>query len=162
MSSALPGVGIAVALVPPLATVGICVQLGLGSLAHGALLLFLTNLAAIVLSGAVMIAAAGFRPKREGRTGRATGIGFAAAVALVIVVAVPLAIHTRGAIADTRANQTVNDQIAEWDPLVRVVSLAVDDVGPSVEVELVVTSPRRSGQCLGARSAACATTSASP
>lgn len=141
VSSALPGVGIAVALVPPLATIGICLQLGEEHLANGALLLFATNLAAIVLSGAVMIAGAGFRPQRSGHTGATAWIGFAGAVALVLVVAVPLAIHTRSAVADSQANEIVDDAIPEWDPLVRVVSLTVDDLDDTVDVDLVVTSP---------------------
>jgi uncharacterized hydrophobic protein (TIGR00271 family) len=141
VSSALPGVGIAVALVPPLATIGICLQLGEEHLANGALLLFATNLAAIILSGAVMIFGAGFRPQQSARTGATAWIGFVAAVALVALVAVPLVIHTRDAIADSDANQTVDDAITEWDPLVRVVSLDVDDADSTVNVELVVTSP---------------------
>lgn len=141
VSSALPGVGIAVALVPPLATVGICLQLGDGTLARGAVLLFATNLAAIVLSGAVMILAAGFRPQRAGRTSLTARLGFVAAVALVVGVAVPLTIHTRSAIVDSQANRTVTDAIPDWDPLVRVVSLTVDDRDDTVDVDLVVTSP---------------------
>ena len=141
VSSALPGVGIAVALVPPLATIGICLQLGEATLANGALLLFATNLAAIVLSGAVMIFGAGFRPQQASRTGATAKVGFVAAVALVVVVAIPLFVHTRNSIADSDANQTVDDAIPDWDPLVRVESLDVDDTGDSVTVNLVVTSP---------------------
>ena len=132
---------IAVALVPPLATIGICLELGEATLANGALLLFATNLAAIVLSGAVMIFAAGFRPQQASRTGATARIGFVAAVALVVVVAIPLFVHTRNSIADSDANQTVDDAIPDWDPLVRVESLDVDDTGDSVTVDLVVTSP---------------------
>jgi hypothetical protein len=141
VSSALPGVGIAVALVPPLSTVGICLQLGEEHLANGAALLFATNLAAIVLSGAVMILAAGYRPQQALRTSTTARFGLLAAVTLVVLVAVPLAIHTRDALADSGANQTVDDAIPEWDPLVRVVSLDVDDRRDSVMVDLVVTSP---------------------
>jgi uncharacterized membrane protein len=53
--SALPGVGIAVALVPPLVTVGITAQLGFGSESGNALLLSATNLAAIVFAAAVAV-----------------------------------------------------------------------------------------------------------
>jgi len=141
VSGALPGVGIAVALVPPLAVIGICLQLGEEILARGALLLFATNLAAIVLSGAVMIAGAGFRRRKTHGTGATVWIGFIAAVALVILVAVPLAIHTRSTVADSQANRIVDGTIPDWDPLVRVVSLSVDDVGDTVDVDLVVTSP---------------------
>jgi uncharacterized hydrophobic protein (TIGR00271 family) len=141
VSSALPGVGIAVALVPPLATIGICLQIDERSLASGALLLFATNLAAIVLSGAVMIAGAGFRPRRARGTGATAWIGFIATVVLVIAVAIPLAIHTRSVTADSQANRVVDDTVPDWDPLVRVVSLTVDDVGDTVDIDLVVTSP---------------------
>ncbi len=66
--SALPGVGIAVALVPPLATVGITAELGLPTEARNALLLYVTNLAAIVFAAGVMLLFSGFRP--EVRTSR--------------------------------------------------------------------------------------------
>ncbi len=141
VSSALPGVGIAVALVPPLATVGICLQLSRGDLARGALLLFATNLAAIVLSGAVMILGAGYRPAAAARSGTAAWVGLAGAVALVAAVAVPLALHTRDVLADARAQRTVDRAIPDWDPLVRVTSLRVDDRAADVSVELVVSSP---------------------
>ena len=51
------------------------------------------------------------------------------------------AIHTRGAIVDSQAHRTVSNAIPDWDPLVRVVSLGVDDTETGVSVELVVTSP---------------------
>ena len=50
-NASLPGVAIAVALVPPLATVGVTWQLGALEEAQGALLLYATNMIAIVLSG---------------------------------------------------------------------------------------------------------------
>jgi uncharacterized hydrophobic protein (TIGR00271 family) len=62
VSAALPGVAIAVALVPPLATVGLFMGMAMPALAYGALLLFLTNLAAIVFASALLFALLGFRP----------------------------------------------------------------------------------------------------
>ena len=65
-AAALPGVAIAVALVPPLCVVGY----GLGTsqfwVSGGAFLLFLTNLAAIILVGALVLVLLGFRPTRGG------------------------------------------------------------------------------------------------
>lgn len=49
VSASLPGVAIAVALLPPLATVGLCLADGWWVGAGGALILFLTNLLAIAL-----------------------------------------------------------------------------------------------------------------
>jgi len=62
VASALPGVAIAVALVPPLATLGLAVVSGAGQVALGASLLFLTNLVAIVSGAGIIFLWMGFRP----------------------------------------------------------------------------------------------------
>jgi uncharacterized hydrophobic protein (TIGR00271 family) len=62
-AGALPGVAIAAALVPPLATVGISLTTGHRSEALGALLLFTTNFVAISSVTALVFLALGFRPK---------------------------------------------------------------------------------------------------
>ena len=65
--SALPGVAIAAALVPPVATSGIGLSLGDWHLAGGALLLFLANIVAIVLGTAFTFWAIGLsRSKKDG------------------------------------------------------------------------------------------------
>jgi len=53
VSDSLPGVAVAIALVPPLAVVGAAAQLGDWQSSRGALLLFLTNAIAIVAVGAL-------------------------------------------------------------------------------------------------------------
>jgi uncharacterized hydrophobic protein (TIGR00271 family) len=54
LSAAIPGVAIAVALIPPLAVAGFGVGIGRGDLIRGSLLLYGANLAGIVLSGMVV------------------------------------------------------------------------------------------------------------
>ncbi len=61
LSSALPGVAIAAALVPPIATVGITLAHGELRFALGALLLFLTNIVAIVMGTAFSLWLVGIR-----------------------------------------------------------------------------------------------------
>jgi uncharacterized hydrophobic protein (TIGR00271 family) len=51
LSAAIPGVAIAVALIPPLAVAGFGLGTGRGDLVRGSLLLYAANLAGIVLSG---------------------------------------------------------------------------------------------------------------
>ncbi|MHC5112717.1 MAG: DUF389 domain-containing protein [Planctomycetota bacterium] len=51
--SALPGVAIAAALLPPVATSGLATSIGDYDLAFGALLLFAVNMVAIVLAAAM-------------------------------------------------------------------------------------------------------------
>lgn len=57
--SALPGVAIAAALVPPIATAGMAMTMGDTELGGGALLLFFTNIVAIVLGTAITFWAVG-------------------------------------------------------------------------------------------------------
>ncbi len=90
-SDALPGVAIAVSLVPPLATVGICLELGRPDDAAGALLLFVTNFAAIVVAACIVFTLAGAAPSREMLSERhRVRNGFVAAVIALVIIAIPL------------------------------------------------------------------------
>jgi uncharacterized hydrophobic protein (TIGR00271 family) len=60
VSDTLPGVAIAISLVPPLANVGILLALGRPDLATGSLLLFVTNYFAILLTGSLVFGLIGF------------------------------------------------------------------------------------------------------
>jgi uncharacterized membrane protein len=61
-SSALIGVMVAVALLPPLVTCGLLFGAGHGAMAMGALLLFLTNMICINLAGVATFLLQGIRP----------------------------------------------------------------------------------------------------
>lgn len=67
--SALPGVAIAAALVPPIATSGIAFAYGDFAKGGGALLLFLTNMVAIILGTSLIFRAVGVRSQKEGADG---------------------------------------------------------------------------------------------
>ncbi len=117
-SAALPGVAVAVALVPPLAAVGITLEAGNRTFAQGALLLYTTNLAAIILAGVVVFVITGFVPPR--RLAMTSGRLIAAAVAAAAVVAaitVPLyrASTTAAAASDEQivAQAIVDDWLGE-------------------------------------------------
>jgi len=90
---ALPGVAIAVSLVPPLATVGICVELGRLEEAAGALLLFVTNFAAIVVAACIVFALSGAAPSKELIRERSrVRNGFILAVVMLAIISVPLVV----------------------------------------------------------------------
>jgi uncharacterized hydrophobic protein (TIGR00271 family) len=72
MSGALPGVAISVALVPPLAASGIALGSQDWMIALGALLLFATNMVAIVLGSALVFRIHGIRTPEKNRTGAVT------------------------------------------------------------------------------------------
>ncbi len=136
--SALPGVGIAVALVPPLATVGITAQLGLATESRNALLLFVTNLAAIIFAAGIVLIFSGFRPVV--RTSR--GVlrrRVAVTMALVLLVAVPLFLHTRSVLDDQRLQNSVVRSVESWDAEVRIVEITSDVADGRATVELLLS-----------------------
>jgi len=84
----LAGIAIAISLVPVLATVGITLGSARWDLAWGALILFLTNAAAIIVAGVIVFSAAGYRREagvREPAIRRRAKILIAALVVLLVV-----------------------------------------------------------------------------
>lgn len=65
VSDALPGVAVAIALVPPLTVVGATAQAGAPGLALGAMLLFAANAVGILVAGGVVFVLTGFTPMRR-------------------------------------------------------------------------------------------------
>ncbi len=119
-SDALPGVAIAVSLVPPLATVGICLELGRPQDAAGAMTLFLTNFCAIVVIACIVFVLAGAAPSREMlRERHRLRNGFLAAVVALVIIAIPLVANgidaARGIIWSTTGAPIVRDWIGNRD-----------------------------------------------
>lgn len=115
VSAALPGVAVAVALVPPLAAAGFTLAIGRADLAAGALLLFLANLVAIVLVGSLVLVASGFVP--SGRLRAAAGrirLGLLAVAIATVAVAAPLTDATLLNIRQTQTTQAVNQAAVNW------------------------------------------------
>ncbi len=119
-SASLPGVAVAVALVPPLAAIGITMEAGDSDRALGALLLYTTNLAAIILVSIAVFVITGFvPPRRLVSTLPRLAIASVIAAALVLLVAVPLyrasqsAIQANNELADAEA--IVDDWLGEVD-----------------------------------------------
>lgn len=93
VADTLPGVAIAISLVPPLAVVGITFQGGHYTQSLGALLLFGTNVAAIIATSVVVLLATNFRGVSEeaGLTvGHFRGATLAIVVGALVLVAIPL------------------------------------------------------------------------
>jgi uncharacterized hydrophobic protein (TIGR00271 family) len=142
--SALPGAAIAVALVPPLAVVGGALEIGREDLAAGALLLYVTNLAAILLAAGVVFVATGVVPRRtRGGLTRQTRVGLVIAIVAVIGISFPLTAVTRTTAGEANAEATIREQAEEWigDRDLSVVSVVVDDSDARVDVVGADTPP---------------------
>ncbi len=136
---ALPGVAIAVGLVPPLATVGMTLELGEPGLAGEALLLYVTNLAGIVFAGAIVLLVLGVQP-RKGRMPRENQIGIVLALVVALVLVYPLTQETRGRVVDAADRDDAHRVAETWlegtDNEVRRVESTQD------RVEVEVAGPR--------------------
>lgn len=154
-AGALPGVAIAAALVPPLATVGICLVTGNFDLALGALLLFGTNFISIVNASALVFFVLGFRPTSSEKAEQMLQLRtFRLALALFALNAVILGFATfnlfQDAAIDTAVEKAIEQSVAEM--ALTSVDIKIDEppqVNPNadnraiLEIELTVRSPRR-------------------
>lgn len=135
-SSSLPGVAVAVALVPPLGAVGITLEAGDRAKAFGALLLYTTNLAAIIFASIVVFVVTGFvPPRRLVSTLPRLALSAVITAGIVIAVAGPLydaSVSTIEARNNQNEIETVVDTWLGDADLVRTVR--VDDGLVSVEL----------------------------
>ncbi|MFC8228530.1 DUF389 domain-containing protein [Streptomyces sp. NPDC057287] len=109
ISDALPGVAIAISLVPPLAVTGLLLTVSRYHDAGESALLFATNVAAIVATGTVVFLVFGVRGVAQESgfaVGRFHGGSLAAVVGLMLLVAVPL---TTGTISVARDRSLAAD-----------------------------------------------------
>jgi uncharacterized hydrophobic protein (TIGR00271 family) len=139
VAAALPGVAIAAALVPPLSVLGIGLALGNAQVAGGGGLLFLTNLVAIVLAGAVTLLLLGFRPAERGDREARLRLGLVVSLVLLIVITVPLAILFAGTVESSSIRQSINQvltQAAEVNEDVQLLDFDFEEEGD----EIVVTT----------------------
>jgi len=136
VSDALPGVAIAISLVPPLCVVGVMLANHDPSASMGAMLLFLTNFLAILVAGGGMLAVMGygrvaFAERHAGRRASAVVIALA-----TLAIAVPLAITGSRVAADTRIEFAIRSRVDEVLRGTDVDLASVDAQGDLVEVTL--------------------------
>ena len=142
LGDVLPGIAIAISLVPPLGVVGVCLGAGEPALAAGALLLFGSNVVALVIASAVVFTGAGYagdaaqaRVDSGGRR-RPRRVVVVGAVAVVVVALPMIANSVQAALADVWAGQ-VRAAAEEW--LAGTPGADVEDVfwqGTDVVVEV--------------------------
>ncbi len=140
-SGALPGVGIAVALVPPLATIGITIGLGDWGLAWGAMLLFATNLVAIVLAAGFVLLAAGFAAFRDLEGARSASLATRLVWLGLLVVAIPLAYQSWDRYQESVTRADIVQAIETWATDFKVRGVHIDRSTDPVLVEVTVVGP---------------------
>ncbi len=142
-AEALTGVAVAVALLPPLAVVGITLQLTEWQLTLGALLLFLTNVVGIVIAASITFVVAGFVPGRsplKGHTPILRAVGWAAIAAIIVVL--PMQFGRGNLLPPLDPTDGVIAFVEEYvaDTAAEVVDVEVDIDQGIAEIDIVVAS----------------------
>lgn len=152
VSDTLPGVAIAISLVPPLAVVGLTLEAGAGAEAAGALLLFLTNVGAILLSGLIVMAAYRVGTARPVTTRRRLDHRAATAVVVIAVVALalPLSASSQRIATETLRDAQVTDVATAWAEARDWEVVGVENTPDGVEVRAIGPLPVPEAQTLRA------------
>ncbi len=115
VSNSLPGVAIAIALVPPLTVIGISYSQGDWDSGNGALLLFLTNALAIMVVGGVMFLLLGVAPlsrvaENQHRVRTASAVVFGSAMLIIGA----LVLNGTSAATNVFGQRATQQTVAEW------------------------------------------------
>ena len=135
ISSALPGVAIAVALVPPLSVVGIGLSLGAENIAFGSSILFLTNLICIIFFGGLV-----FLFQSYGNINRAKR-GLAMSTAIMFCLAIPLTFSMRELIIKKNLRHQISNIIFQTETFnktnIKLISVIPHQEYIKVEIEVI-------------------------
>lgn len=157
ISSALPGVAIAVALVPPLCVVGIGLALGNNAIVDitlnrrlndsldiptGSLLLFVTNLAGIILSAGIVFVLGKYGVLRKSL------LGLLITLIIAILLSLPLNYRLQEFLLTNKVFQQINQfatiyaQEKNWVAQIDPQDIYVDQQKDKISVFLSVTAPK--------------------
>jgi uncharacterized hydrophobic protein (TIGR00271 family) len=137
VSDTLPGVAIAISLVPPLANVGILLSAGRTGLAMGSLLLFVTNYLAIVLTGSLVFGLMGYpQVAFVGKSRRSKRVALALVVVMFVAILAPLGVQSYTTWLDRTATGTAATATERWleGSGYSLVSVKVDDAKSALDI----------------------------
>ena len=139
VSDALPGVAVAIALLPPLSVVGISYSAGDWQSGNGALLLFSTNAVAILLMGGVTFVLTGVTPLSRVTESQKRTKTWAAALATTVCLILGGLLLNGAEIARNTVERTeTEDVITSWlDPHSKHELVDFSTTGESVNVTIV-------------------------
>jgi uncharacterized hydrophobic protein (TIGR00271 family) len=128
VAAVLPGVAIAISLVPPLVVVGVCLGQASYALALGALILFLSNFVALVLVGTLVFTLGGYAAEARVERAQSTRRAYAAIGTLLTLVLIPLVANTAATYLFALWSDRVKQQATAWISTVPGASVESVDV----------------------------------
>lgn len=113
--TAIPGVAIAVSLMPPLSVVGMALYACDWQGALGAFLLFMTNYFAIQIACLIIFLALGVATKERTKSEKKSRIAWYASVVVgLIIISIPLVLTSASIVKDNDDQRKVHDIAHEW------------------------------------------------
>jgi uncharacterized hydrophobic protein (TIGR00271 family) len=135
VATALPGVAIAAALVPPLCVVGVGIAMGDPRVTGGATLLFTTNLIAITMAGSTTLLLLGFRPAAGTERETRLRLGILTSLVLLTAITIPLALIFVDAVQTYQTEQIAERVITEkLEPYPGVTLVGFDQIEQAEEL----------------------------
>jgi uncharacterized hydrophobic protein (TIGR00271 family) len=132
VSDVMPGVAIAISLVPPLAVVGITAQARDLDGAFGAFQLFASNMLAMIVAASILFTLYGYANEAIGTPGFRRGWAYALVGVATVLIAIPLTVTT----IDTVRTQTIiadaKAAAEEWVAGTNASVVRADYVGPEL------------------------------
>ena len=141
IATAMPGVAIAVALVPPLSVVGIGLSLGDFVLARGSLLLFVTNLVCIVFFGGLVFIFQSYGALFKAKQ------GLIFSIITLTLLAFPLSFSMRSLLTEKNLRFRVREIITEKTETFtssNIESVRVAQKSDSIEILIELYAPNKS------------------
>ena len=129
MSAGLAGVAMAASLVPPLAVIGIGIGFANMHIAWGSLILFMTNLIAIIIAGIGVFYLFGFHPTQKDDLKRSV-INLSSAIIMMVIIAIPLASSLIKITKNITIQRTLHEQVGNF----------FESLDPRIKVENIITS----------------------
>ena len=138
IADAIPGVAIAVALVPPLSVIGIGLSMGQKAIALGSFLLFLTNLICIIFFGSIV-----FLFQSYGNIDRAKK-GLAMSTVVMFALGIPLTLSMRELIIKKNTTSKISQLIVRQTQLFKgadIKSIGVFPQQDHLQIDLEIAAP---------------------
>jgi uncharacterized hydrophobic protein (TIGR00271 family) len=139
VAASLPGIAIAAALVPPLGVVGYGTATGQIDIAGGSLLLFITNLIAIIFAASIIFLLLGFRPT-QARMRQVVQLKFLLSLLALLVVSVPLAMISASGVGQIALQSQIDEVLSEeMDPdRARITDVTIERQGEGFVVHATI------------------------
>jgi uncharacterized hydrophobic protein (TIGR00271 family) len=139
MGSAIAGVVVAAAVVPPLATIGLSLARSDFSSVGGAVLLFLSNLVAIVFAASILFIISNFKSKTAAAEEKRK-TGFRWTLLLLIVILVPLFYITTQTTQHVRQVKAVQEVVGSTVGVVELSDIKIQEGDNAIDVSLILRS----------------------